>query len=103
MITHNLKIKSVKTDTVDGISDVVVSVSWELSTTDGTTTVVLPGTSLMNKPSGTFTQFQQLTEEQVTAWVTEDGIIEMHKKSLEQQLPKQQELSTEQSPTLPWA
>lgn len=103
MITHSLKIKSVKTDTVDGIRDVVVSVSWELSATDGTSTVVLQGASLMNKPSENFTQFQQLTEEQVIAWVTEDSVIEAHKRSLEQQLPKQQSPSTEQSPALPWA
>lgn len=56
--------------TLEGQSNVVVNVNWNLSGTDGTNTSTIVGKTPITYVAGSaFTEFQSLTETQVIEWV----------------------------------
>jgi len=104
MITHSLKITSVKTDTVDGRVDVVTTVAWELIATNDGATKSQSGVALLKAPGADFTPFDSLTESQVLAWVEDECPMDVHKRSLEQQFNSAAvEPTTEVTKPVPWA
>ena len=55
---------------LDQLTDVVVEVGWSLTVTDGTYSNVIPGLTRINYVgSSEFTPYDQLTQEEVLAWV----------------------------------
>jgi hypothetical protein len=88
-----------------GESDVVFSVQWTCTATDGTYTTAIPGsTGVTWDPSQPFTPYDQLTEAQVLGWVwsamgDERFVVEGYAaKGVEDQVHP-----PVVSPPLPWA
>lgn len=53
----------------DGQTNVVQSVDWLCTDSDGTNTAIRGGTTVMAPPGPQFTPYDQLTEAQVIGWV----------------------------------
>lgn len=55
----------------DGMTNVVYNVNWRLVGTDGDYSASVYGSVGVPAPTGEFTPYDQLTEEQVQGWVVE--------------------------------
>jgi hypothetical protein len=104
----SLKVKDEVNADGDTLSNAVVQTYWKVVGTDnGGNTAEWQGATpftAANVPAGSFTAFEDLTEETVVGWV--QAIVDgdaSYKEHIESQLTKQieEELTTE--PALPWA
>jgi len=53
----------------DGLTNVVQSVDWVCTDTDGINTAIQGGKTPMDPPTASFTPYDQLSEAQVVGWV----------------------------------
>lgn len=90
----------------DGKTDVVVTAHWRVDATDGTYNAGVYGTQTFTLTGeGTFTPFEDLTEDQVVGWVQESMGIDAV-TALQENLDKQIENQINPpivTPPLPWA
>lgn len=69
------------------LSDVIRTVHWRLSATDGVHNDEIIGTVYLGEPNAdNFTEFNSITEQQVIAWVESKVELENLKKILEDRL-----------------
>jgi hypothetical protein len=89
----------------DGKTNVVTSTNWTLSATDGIYISSAGGISNFTlNPTKSFTDFSNLTQEQVVGWVQEglgNDVINSFKTSLDKQIANQVNPPTI-TPLLPW-
>lgn len=73
----------------DGLSDVVKVIHWRYSATNDTHTAEVYSTVSLNAPDAEhFTAFENLTEEEVIAWVESKVDVESMKANLDSQLER---------------
>jgi hypothetical protein len=90
--------------TVGSETDVVFTVHWTCSGTDGTYTSSVYSTCSVPTPTGTtFTPYQDLTQDQVLGWVWANGVDKDATEAAVQQQIDNQINPPVVSPVLPWA
>ena len=60
--------------TEGSLTDVVITADWRCNGTDGTYSGTCYGSASFAPPSGSFTPYDQLTEQQVLGWCYENGV-----------------------------
>jgi hypothetical protein len=74
-ISINWIIKQLLVKKTEGsLSDVVVTANWSCRASDGTFSAVLTGCTEFAPPSGSFTPYPDLSEEQVLGWCFANGV-----------------------------
>lgn len=74
-ISINWIIKQLLVKKTEGpLSDVVVSANWSCRASDGTFSAVLTGFTEFAPPTGSFTPYADLTEQQVLDWCFANGV-----------------------------
>ena len=87
----------------DGQTDVVFTVHWTLSGTDGTYNGSVYSTCSVPAPEGTFTPYDQLTQDQVLGWIWANGVDKDSAEAAVQQQIDNQINPPVVTPPLPWA
>ena len=68
--TYSVEITSLNTATVNGLDNVVVSVSWVVTGSDGVNTVTYPGFIMVGSPDPSdFIEYPSLTQDEVLKWI----------------------------------
>jgi hypothetical protein len=78
-ISYTWTIENMSTQVqLDGYTDVVIQVAWTCVGTDGTYYVSIPGLTRLTftAPDPNFTPYDQLTQEQVLAWIWGPGGVD---------------------------
>jgi hypothetical protein len=89
--------------TVGSETDVVFTVHWTCSGTDGTYTSSVYSTCSVPTPTGTtFTPYDQLTQEQVLGWIWDNGVDKDATEAAVQQQLDNQINPPVVTPPLPW-
>ena len=87
----------------DGQADVVFTVHWTCSGTDGTYNASVYSTCAIPAPTTNFTPYEDLTQDQVLGWVWANGVDkEATEEAVVQQLNNQINPPVIQPP-LPWS
>ena len=86
----------------EGQTDVVFTVHWSCSGTDGTYTGSVYSTCSVPAPTGTFTPYADLTQEQVLGWIWANGVDQASAEAAVQAQIDSQTSPTVVSPALPW-
>lgn len=87
----------------DGETDVVFTVHWTLSGTDGTFTGSTYGSQgVSTEDTGTFTPYADLTQEQVLGWIWDSGVDKDAQEANVAAQIENQVNPTEVTPPLPW-
>jgi len=74
-ISINWIIKQLLVKKTEGeLTDVVISANWSCRASDGTYSAVLTGCASFAPPSGSFTPYDQLTQDQVLGWCFSNGV-----------------------------
>ncbi len=74
-ISINWIIKQLSVKKTEGsLSDVVVAANWSCRASDGTYSAVLTGCTNFAPPSGEFTPYEDLTQDQVLGWCFANGV-----------------------------
>ena len=74
-ISINWIIKQLLVKRTEGsLSDVVVTANWSCRASDGTFSAVLTGCTEFSPPTGSFTPYPDLTQEQVLSWCFANGV-----------------------------
>lgn len=74
-ISINWIIKKLLVKKTEGeLTDVVISANWSCRASDGTFNAVLTGCASFAAPSGSFTPYEDLTEQQVLDWCYANGV-----------------------------
>ena len=74
-ISINWIIKQLLVKKTEGeLTDVVISANWSCRASDGTFNAVLTGCASFAPPSGAFTPYEDLTEQQVLDWCYANGV-----------------------------
>ena len=84
------------------LTDVVISANWSCRASDGTYSAVLTGCASFAPPSGSFTPYPDLTQEQVLGWCYANGV---DKSAIEANVTLQIENQINPpiiAPPLPW-
>ena len=89
--------------TVGSETDVVFTVHWTCSGTDGTYTSSVYSTCAVPSPTGTFTPYSDLTQEQVLGWVWDNGVDKDATEAAVQAQIEAQINPPVVTPPLPWA
>lgn len=87
----------------DGRTDVVVTAGWECVGVDGSHSSRIYGSCSFSAPSGSFTPYDQLTQDQVLGWCWANGV---DKASVEANIAAQIQDQINPpviQPPLPWA
>lgn len=103
-ITWVIEWMDVSTQIIDGFSQIVLSAGWRVTASDGTYSASNYGSASFPQPTtgGTFTPFNQLTENEVLNWCFENGINkDENETSVRTQLANLQNPPVVQPP-LPW-
>lgn len=75
MNTYTWIIEQMQCIPQDGyMSDVVINVAWRCNGTDGTYNATVYSTCSVPAPSGTFTPYASLTQDQVLGWIWANGV-----------------------------
>lgn len=85
-----------------GNTDVVFSIRWACKGAQSSQTALIDGTTEVPSPTGSFTPYADLTQDQVLSWVWADGV---DKAEIEAQVQEQIDLQINPvvvSPPLPW-
>lgn len=86
----------------DNQTDVVFTVHWQLTGTDGTYTGSVYSTCSVPAPTGTFTPYADLTQEQVLGWIWANGVDQASAEAAVQAQIDAQINPPVVSPALPW-
>ncbi len=74
-ISTNWIIKQLLVKKTEGeLTDVVISANWSCRASDGTFNAVLTGCTEFAPPSGEFTPYEDLTQDQVLGWCFANGV-----------------------------
>jgi hypothetical protein len=88
----------------DGNTDVVFTVHWTCSGTDGTYSSSVYSTCAVPAPSGgAFTPYQDLTQNQVLGWIWANGVDQTATEAAVAQQIANQVNPPVVTPALPWA
>ena len=102
-ISINWIIKQLLVKKTEGsLSDVVVLANWSCRASDGTFNAVLTGCTEFAPPSGDFTPYEDLTQDQVLGWCFANGV---DKTAIEANVTEQIENQINPpiiAPPLPW-
>jgi hypothetical protein len=85
-----------------GNIDVVCRVNWECTGTDGRYSGRVYGTGVVPAPSGTFTPYDQLTQNQVLGWIWANGVDKVANEALVASQIQNQINPPVVTPPLPW-
>jgi hypothetical protein len=103
MITLSWIIERLLVRKVEGtLTDVVITADWRCNGTDGTYSGTAYGSSSFAAPSGDFTPFPDLTQDQVLGWCFSNGV---NKTAIEANVTAQIENQINPpviAPPLPW-
>ena len=103
-ISINWIIKQLLVKKTEGeLTDVVISANWSCRASDGTYSAVLTGCASFAPPSGSFTPYDQLTQDQVLGWCFSNGVDQA---AIEANVTAQIENQINPpiiAPPLPWA
>jgi hypothetical protein len=96
----NWSITKLEVTTYEGLTDVVISVSWSVTDTQQGITEVFDGVTLVEPPGDNFTPYNELTEVQVLEWVYK----KVNKTGTEAIITQriQDKISPAVDPPLPW-
>ena len=86
----------------DGNTDVVFTVHWTCSGTDGTYGSSIYSTCSFSPPEGTFTPYANLTQEQVLSWCYANGVDQAATEAAVGQQIANQVNPPVVTPRLPW-
>jgi hypothetical protein len=86
----------------DNETDVVFTVHWQLTGTDGTYTGSVYSTCAVPAPTGTFTPYADLTQEQVLGWIWANGVDQASAEAAVQAQIDAQINPPVVTPPLPW-
>jgi hypothetical protein len=89
--------------TEGGETDVVFTVHWTCSGTDGTYTSSVYSICSVPMPTGTFTPYADLTQEQVLGWIWDNGVDKDATEAAVQQQIDNEINPPVVTPPLPWA
>ena len=87
----------------EGQTDVVFVVHWRCTGTDGTYNGSVYSTCAVPAPTGTFTPYADLTQEQVLGWIWASGVDQASAEAAVQTQIDNQANPPVVSPKLPWA
>jgi hypothetical protein len=87
----------------DNQTDVVFVVHWRLTGTDGNHTGTVYSTASVPAPTDSFTEFADLTQEQVLGWIWSSGVDKDSAEAAVQTQIDNQANPPVVSPKLPWA
>lgn len=74
-ISINWIIKQLLVKKTEGeLTDVVISANWSCRASDGTYSAVLTGCASFAPPTGSFTPYPDLTQDQVLGWCWSNGV-----------------------------
>lgn len=85
-----------------GNTDVVFTVHWQLTGTDGTYNGSVYSTCSVPAPTGTFTPYADLTLDQVLGWIWSNGVDKESAEAAVQAQIDSQANPPVVSPALPW-
>jgi len=86
----------------EGQTDVVFTVHWQLTGTDGTYNGSVYSTCAVPAPTETFTPYADLTQEQVLGWIWANGVDQASAEAAVQTQIDNQINPPVTSPALPW-
>jgi hypothetical protein len=86
----------------DNQTDVVFTIHWQLTGTDGTYNGSVYSTCSVPAPTGTFTPYADLTQEQVLGWIWANGVDKDSAQAAVQTQIDNQANPPVVSPVLPW-
>jgi len=103
-ISINWIIKQLLVKKTEGsLSDAVITANWSCRGSDGAFSAALTGCVSFAPPSGDFTPYDQLTEEQVLGWCWDNGVDKASvEASVEKQIVEQTDAPVVSLP-LPWS
>lgn len=87
----------------DGETNVVFNVHWQLSATQDTYSGSVYSTCGVPAPTGTFTPYADLTQDQVLGWIWANGVDKDATEAAVQAQIDAQITPTVVQPALPWA
>ena len=87
----------------EGETDVVFTVHWTCFGTDGTYNAYVYSTCSVPAPTGSFTPYADLTQDQVLGWIWADGVDKDATESSVAQQIQNQVNPPVVTPALPWA
>jgi len=87
----------------EGQSDVVFTVHWTCAGTDGTYNGSVYSTCSVPAPTGSFTPYADLTQDQVLGWIWADGVDKDATEATVAQQIQNQVNPPVVTPALPWA
>ena len=87
----------------EGQTDVVFTVHWQLTGTDGTYNGSVYSTCSVPAPTGAFTPYDDLTQDQVLGWIWENGVDQASAEAAVQTQIDNQINPPTISPALPWS
>lgn len=97
----NWSVTKLEVTTYEGLTDVVISVSWSVTDTQQGITETFSGVTLVEPPSDNFTPYNQLTEAQVLEWVFKKVSQSGTEALVTQRI--QDKITPVIDPPLPWA
>ena len=86
----------------DGHSNVVKTVHWNLSGVDGDYSASVYSTCSLPAPEGSFTSYDDLTQDQVLGWIWANGVDQDSAEAAVQQQIDNQKNPPVVTPPLPW-
>jgi hypothetical protein len=86
----------------DNQTDVVFTVHWQLTGTDGTYNGSVYSTCSVPAPTGTFTPYADLTQDQVLGWIWANGVDQASAEAAVQAQIDNQANPPVVTPPLPW-
>jgi hypothetical protein len=100
--TFNWQITAMNCSTTEQNPDTVIVVHWTCSGTDGTYNGSVYSTCSVPAPTGTFTPYADLTQEQVLDWIWANGVDQASAEAAVQTQIDNQINPPTISPPLPW-
>lgn len=97
----NWSVTKLEVTTYEGLTDVVISVSWSVTDTQQGITETFNGVTLVEPLGDNFTPYNQLTEAQVLEWVFKKVSQAGTEALVTQRI--QDKISPPIDPPLPWA
>jgi len=97
----NWSVTKLEVTTYEGLTDVVISVSWSVTDTQQGITETISGVTLVEHPGDNFTPYDQLTEAQVLEWVFKKVSQSGTEAIVTQRI--QDKITPAIDPPLPWA
>jgi len=104
MTTFNWQIEQLNCyPQADNQTDVVFNIHWRCTGTDGNYTGTVYSTASVPAPTDSFTQFADLTKDQVLGWLWANGVDQASAEAAVQSQINNQINPPVVSPPLPWA